>query len=88
MQFSALILICAAGTTITKPVMFNTLQADAILTSLEVFPPDNPWHQVVSNWPVHPNSRNIIASIGDTKPLRYNLDWRSSSFRQTRNAPT
>jgi hypothetical protein len=26
------------------------------------------------NWPVHPNSRNIIASIGFEKPLRYNPD--------------
>jgi hypothetical protein len=59
---------------ITKPVMFNTPEADAILGALEVFPPDNPWNQVVSNWPLHPNSRNIVASIGLTKPLRYNPD--------------
>ena len=59
---------------ITKPVMFNTPEADAILSALEVFPPDNPWNQVVSDWPVHPNSRNIIASIGADKPLRYNPD--------------
>ena len=59
-------LICA--------VMFNTAKADAILSSLEIFPPDNVWHQDVSNWPVHPNSQNIIGSIGYTKPLRYNAD--------------
>ncbi len=59
---------------ITRPVMFNTPEADAILSALEVFPPDNPWNQVVSDWPVHPNSRNIIASIGADKPLRYNPD--------------
>jgi hypothetical protein len=61
-------------TSITKPVMFHTPKADAILSALEVFPADNPWNQVVSDWPVHPNSAKIIASIGVDKPLRYNAD--------------
>jgi hypothetical protein len=59
---------------ITKPILFNTPEADALLSALEVFPPDNPWNQVVEDWPVHPNSANIIASIGVDKPLRYNPD--------------
>ena len=59
---------------ITKPVMFDTPEADAILSALEVFPPDNPWNQVVTDWPVHPNSTNLIASIGPQKPLRCNTD--------------
>ena len=59
---------------IAQPVMFHTPEADAILTELEVFPADNPWNQVVSDWPVHPNSANLIESIGTDKPLRYNTD--------------
>ena len=59
---------------ITQPVMFDTPEADAICSALEVFPPDNPWNQVVESWPVHPNSKAIIASIGADKPLRYNAD--------------
>jgi len=59
---------------VTRPILFDTPQADAVLAALEVFPPDNPWNQPVSAWPVHPNSRNIIASIGADKPLRYNDD--------------
>ena len=59
---------------ITKPILFGTPEADAICSALEVFPPDNPWNQVVSDWPLHPNSKNIIASIGADKPLRYNPD--------------
>jgi hypothetical protein len=59
---------------IARPVMFHTSEADAILSALKVFPGDNPWNQVVSDWPVHPNSVNIIASIGTDKPLRYNTD--------------
>ena len=42
--------------------------------ALEVFPPDNPWNLVVEDWPLHPNSKNIVASIGADKPLRYNPD--------------
>lgn len=59
---------------IDKPILFNTPEADAILSTLQVFPPDNPWHQDVSDWPRHPNSRKILFSIGLTKTLRYNAD--------------
>jgi len=59
---------------IEQPVMFDTPEADAICSALEVFPPNNPWNLVVENWPLHPNSKNMIASIGPGKPLRYNPD--------------
>jgi hypothetical protein len=59
---------------VTKPVSFETPEADAICSALEVFPPDNPWNLLVTDWPVHPNSKKIIASIGGNKPLRYNPD--------------
>jgi len=64
----------AAQPAITEPVMFNTPQADTILRELEVFPPDNSWNQVITNWPVHPDSKTIVASVGNDKPLRYNAD--------------
>jgi hypothetical protein len=59
---------------ITRPVSFDTPEADAIVAALEVFPADNPWNLVVSDWPLHPNSANIIKSIGANKPLRYSPD--------------
>jgi hypothetical protein len=59
---------------ITKPVPFHTPAADAIAAALEVFPPDNPWNAVVTRWPVHPNSRNLVASVGADKPFRCNFD--------------
>ena len=59
---------------ITRPVSFDTAEADAIVAALEVFPPDNPWNLIVSDWPLHPNSANIIKSIGVSKPLRYSPD--------------
>ena len=59
---------------IAQPILFNTPEADRILEGLQVFPPDNPWNADISDWPLHPNSRNLIASIGADKPLRYNPD--------------
>jgi len=59
---------------IEKPVLFNTPEADGICSALEVFPPDNPWNLVVSDWPLHPRSREIVASVGVNKPFRYNRD--------------
>ncbi len=68
-------LICLlAASPLTKPVLFNTPEADRIVSQLQVFPPDNPWNQVVTNWPRHPRSRAIIVGIGADKPLRYNAD--------------
>jgi hypothetical protein len=59
---------------ITKPVMFDTPEADKILKALQVFPPDNLWNRDVSRWPVHRNSRAVVGSIGPSKPLRENTD--------------
>jgi hypothetical protein len=57
-----------------KPVLFHTPEADAVCSALEVFPPDSAWNLVVEDWPLHPNSKNIISSIGAEKPFRYNPD--------------
>jgi hypothetical protein len=59
---------------IMKPISFETPEADAIVSALEVFPANNPWNLVVSDWPLHPNSKNIVASIGAEKPFRCNPD--------------
>ncbi len=57
-----------------KPLQFDAPEADAILAALEVFPPDNPWNLAVDQWPLAKNSKEMIAAIGPTKPLRYNDD--------------
>lgn len=59
---------------ISSPVMFHTTEADKIVSALEIFPPDHPINQTVDHWPVHPRSREIVESIGASKPLRYNPD--------------
>lgn len=57
-----------------QPLQFDSMEADAILSALEVFPPDNPWNTPVDDWPLAPNSAAMIDAIGGTKPLRYNSD--------------
>jgi hypothetical protein len=59
---------------LAQPVMFDTPEADRILSSLQVFPPDNPWNQDVSSWPLHPDSARLVDSVGRDKPLRCNTD--------------
>jgi hypothetical protein len=59
---------------IDGPIMHNTPEADAICAALEVFPPDNPWNTLVTDWPVHPRSKQIVAAVGTEKPLRANTD--------------
>jgi hypothetical protein len=59
---------------VTKVIDFNTPEADAVVSALEVFPPNNPWNLVVSDWPLHPLSRELVESIGTDKPLRANSD--------------
>jgi hypothetical protein len=56
------------------PVLFDTPEADRILERLQVFPPDNPWHEDVSARPVAADSDAIVAAIGADKTLGYNLD--------------
>jgi hypothetical protein len=59
---------------VTRPILFDTPEADAVLGALQVFPPDNPWNQDISKLPVHRDSERIVASIGADKSLGYNLD--------------
>jgi hypothetical protein len=59
---------------VEKPTLFNTKEADAVVSAMQIFPADNPWNADVSKWPLHKNSDAIVASIGKDKPLRCNSD--------------
>ena len=59
---------------ITKPIQFDTPEADAVMAALQVFPTDNWWNRDISALPVHADSAKMIAAIGAEKPLEYNLD--------------
>ena len=81
---TAVLLVAAAGLAaertrpplpkITKPLMFDTPEADAVLAALQVFPADNWWNRDISALPVQKDSARMIAGIGADKPLEYNLD--------------
>jgi hypothetical protein len=59
---------------VTNPLMFDTPEADRILAAMQIFPPDNAWHEDVTDRPVHPMSKAIVDGIGADAPLGYNLD--------------
>lgn len=61
-------------TAIKQPILFNTPQADAIVASLQIFPKDNAWNTDITGWPVSPNSRDLVNSIGGNLKLRSNHD--------------
>ena len=68
----AVLLVAAAGLAaertrppmpkITKPLMFDTPEADAVLAALQVFPADNWWNRDISALPVHEHSPCIADS--------------------------
>lgn len=59
---------------IERVIEFNTPEADAILSALEVFPENNPWNLVIEDWPLHPDSKKIVDRAGAKKPFRYTDD--------------
>lgn len=48
---------------VTSPVLFNTPEADVILSALQILPPDNAWNEDISRRPVLANSAAIMAKI-------------------------
>jgi hypothetical protein len=59
---------------IKQPVMFDTPEADAILSAMQVLPKNNPWNEDISKRPVHPDSDRIIATIGKDRKIGFNRD--------------
>jgi hypothetical protein len=49
--------------TLTNAVLFNTPEADAMLSALQIFPPDNAWNEDISHRPLLTNSQAMIAQI-------------------------
>ncbi|HHN45817.1 MAG TPA: hypothetical protein ENN09_00110 [Planctomycetes bacterium] len=48
---------------ITQPVMFDTPEADAIMSSMQIFPPNSHWNTDISKLPVLPNSEALCRSL-------------------------
>ncbi len=59
---------------VTNAILFNTPQADAVVSALQIFPTTNPWNEDVSNRPILANSSAMIAQIiADLDADRRNL---------------
>lgn len=64
----------AEAPAVKEPTLFHTKAADAVVSQMQIFPKDSPWHEDVSQWKVAADSDAIVTSIGKEKPLRYNTD--------------
>jgi hypothetical protein len=48
---------------VTAPVLFNTPEADAVVSAMQILPVTNPWNEDISRQPVLANSDAMIAQI-------------------------
>ncbi|MGO8765931.1 MAG: PKD domain-containing protein [Limisphaerales bacterium] len=48
---------------VTNAILFNTTNADAVVSAMQIFPVTNPWNEDISNLPVLTNSDAMIAQI-------------------------
>src|SRR5881227_2541791 len=48
---------------VTTPTLFNTPQADAIVSAMQVFPVTNPWNEDISRRPLLSNSATMITHL-------------------------
>jgi len=55
--------ILGALPVVTNSILFNTTNADAVVSAMQVLPVTNPWNECVSNLPVLVNSDAMIAQI-------------------------
>jgi hypothetical protein len=55
--------ILGALPVVTNSILFDTTNADAVVTAMQIFPVTNPWNECISNRPVLVNSDAMIAQI-------------------------
>jgi len=55
--------ILGALPAVTNVILFNTANADAVVSAMQIFPATNPWNECISNRPVLANSDAMIAQI-------------------------
>jgi hypothetical protein len=55
--------ILGPAPTVTTPTLFNTPQADAIVSAMQIFPVTNPWNEDISRRPLLSNSAAMISQI-------------------------
>ena len=48
---------------VTNAILFNTSNADAVVSAMQIFPVTNPWNEDISQRPVLSNSTAMMAQI-------------------------
>src|SRR3954447_20031432 len=48
---------------VTNAILFNTTNADAVVSAMQIFPVTNPWNEDISRRPVLTNSDAMISEI-------------------------
>jgi len=48
---------------VTQPILFNTPEADAVVSAMQIMPRDSPWNEDISTRPTLSNSADMIAMI-------------------------
>jgi hypothetical protein len=54
---------------VTNAILFNTTNADAVVSAMQIFPVTNPWNECISNRPTLVNSDAMIAQINSDVSL-------------------
>lgn len=57
--------ILGALPVVTNAILFNTTNADAVLSAMQIFPVTNPWNEDISRRPVLANSDAMMAQISN-----------------------
>src|SRR5262245_57721475 len=57
--------ILGALPSVTNATLFNTTNADAVLSAMQILPVTNPWNEDISRRPVLANSSNMIEQISN-----------------------
>jgi hypothetical protein len=55
--------ILGALPAVTNAILFNTTNADAVVSAMQIFPVTNPWNECISNRPVLANSAAMLAQM-------------------------
>jgi hypothetical protein len=55
--------ILGPAPTVTTPTLFNTPQADAVVSAMQIFPVTSPWNEDISRRPVLSNSAAMVTQI-------------------------
>src|SRR5271165_2990850 len=58
---------------VTNSILFNTTNADAVVSAMQIFPVTNPWNEDISQRPLLANSDTMIAQINSDLTASHSL---------------